>query len=158
MKALIATLAGAALLVGAGPAVADPGGTSERNNQVSCGSPDFGIPSPLGGYVLTFTGPRGSSGTDNSLVLCSDDNLAPDGRVIVGNGGEGGGQVCLDGDESNDPGVGIATVGWACARGGWGEDADGIRCQWHDDPSTDVDDRNSQRANGSPEECPVALG
>lgn len=157
MRKLLLGAMSVGLIVVAGPALADAGGSTERNNQVECGSGDLGVPSPTGGQVINASIPRGGQGTDNSLVLCSDDDLGADGRVIIGNGGDGGGQICMDGDDTNATPLGLATSGWACLRGGWGEDADGLRCQWHDDPSTDVDDRNSQRATGSPEECPIAI-
>ncbi|MBI2169848.1 MAG: hypothetical protein HYU28_10180 [Actinobacteria bacterium] len=152
MRKLPLTILTFGLAIHGPAALADPGGTSETENQVNCGTPDVGVPGPSG-WAVSARFPRGEQGSANSLVLCSDDDLGPDGRIIVGNTDDGGGQFCLDGDATNPE----QTSGWACARGTADPEWNGIRCQWRDDPATPGDDTNSQTAPGSSHECPNAF-
>jgi hypothetical protein len=73
-----------------------PSGSSEKKNQVKCKAGAI----PQAGPVVIFAGPKG-------VELCSSDNTAPDGRIIVSTSG----YAAVDGDSSNpEQGTGFLRV------------------------------------------------
>lgn len=144
---IIAALA-AGLMGIAAPALADVGGTSETDNDVSCGASPAAVP---GGATQVNVDGDADGG---ALVVCNDDD--PDGpvnviqgRIIVSgtqSGAESSGYIAVDGDKDNPP----EALGWV--RVNLGAEDPGVKCGGPLAPGTSTD---AETDNGTQNTCPV---
>lgn len=102
-RLMIAATAAALLLALAGPAQADegPAGTSEEDNQLTCGSADADDVDLGNGIMVKTEGDQAAPQEGGALVVCNDgEDLPIQGRVIA-EGGTEGGYLAADGDADN---------------------------------------------------------
>jgi hypothetical protein len=122
MRKLVLGLVIAATLVGGPAMAASPSGSKEsKTNTLTCN----GTTGPAEGGVNVYAGGNGAYAGSNGLEVCSDDDSAIDGRLILSPDGYG----AADGDDSNPD----QAQGWARL------DGSGLNCGGESDPKTDKD-------------------